>query len=88
MLRDTSARPGELLAVRIGDVKIKKAGNNKMFAEVEIGRYGKLKKSRIVPLIDSLPYFKAWLAQHPMSANPQALFLSVMSIAPSIAILN
>ena len=48
-----------------------------MFAEVEIGRYGKVKKSRIVPLIDSLPYFKAWLAQHPMSNNPQAhLFIS------------
>jgi hypothetical protein len=78
MSRDTSARPGELLAVKIGDVKIKKAGaNNKMFAEVEIGRYGKVKKSRIVPLIDSLPYFKAWLAQHPMSSNPQAhVFIS------------
>ena len=77
MSRDTSARPGELLAVRIGDVKIKKTGTNKMFAEVEIGRYGKVKKSRIVPLIDSLPYFKAWLAQHPMSNNPQAhLFIS------------
>ena len=77
MLRDTSARPGELLAVRIGDVKIKKAGNNKMFAEVESGRYGKVNKSRIVPLIDSPPYFKTWLAQHPMSSNPQAhLFIS------------
>jgi integrase/recombinase XerD len=42
MSRDTSARPGELLGVRIGDVKIKKtAGSSKMFAEIEIGRYGK-----------------------------------------------
>ena len=48
-----------------------------MFAELEIGRYGKVRKSRIVPLIDSLPYLKAWLAQHPMSNDPQAhLFIS------------
>jgi hypothetical protein len=38
MSREISARPGELLAVKIGDVKIKKAGNSKMCAEVEIGR--------------------------------------------------
>jgi len=43
-----------------------------MFAEVEVGRYGKTKKSRIVPLIRSLPYPKAWLAQHPQSGNPNA----------------
>jgi integrase len=81
MSRDTSARPGELLAVKIGDIKMKRAGNNnnnKMFAEVEIGRYGKTKKSRIVPLINSLPYVKAWIAQHPLqSGNPNAyLFVS------------
>jgi integrase/recombinase XerD len=77
-VKDTSARPGELLAVRIGDIKFKRANNdNRMFAEVEIGRYGKTKKSRIVPLIKSLPYLKAWLAQHPQSGNPNAyLFVS------------
>lgn len=78
MARDTSGRPGELLAVKIGDIKIQKAGT-KIFAEVEIGRYGKKRKGRIVPLINSLPYVKAWLAQHPMSGrwNPNAyLFIS------------
>lgn len=78
MARDTSGRPGELLAVKIEDIKIKKAGT-KIFAEVEIGRYGKKRKGRIVPLINSLPYVKAWLAQHPMSGgwNPNAyLFIS------------
>lgn len=34
MSRETSARSGELLAVKIGDVKIKKAGI-KMYAEVD-----------------------------------------------------
>jgi hypothetical protein len=66
MARDTSARPSELLAIKIEDIKIKKDANGKIFAEVEgIGRYGKTKKARTVPLIKSLPYLKSWLAQHP-----------------------
>ena len=32
-----------------------------MYAELEIGRYGKVKKIRTAPLINSLPYYKAWL---------------------------
>jgi hypothetical protein len=65
-----------LLAIKIGDVKIKKAGS-KMYAEVEIGRYGKVKKIRTAPLINSLPYYKAGIAQHPMPGNPNAyLFIS------------
>lgn len=53
---DTSCRPGELLTKRFSDVKIK-VHNGKVFGEVEIGRGGKT-KSRVVPLIRSLPYFK------------------------------
>jgi hypothetical protein len=49
------------LAIKIGDVKIKKTGS-KMYAEVEIGRYGKVKKIRVAPLINSLPYYKAGIA--------------------------
>jgi hypothetical protein len=45
------------LSFKIGDVKIKKAGS-KIYAEVEIGRYGKVKKIRTAPLINSLPYYK------------------------------
>jgi hypothetical protein len=40
--------------------------------EVEIGRYGKFKKIRTAPLINSLPYYKAGIAQHPMAGNPNA----------------
>ena len=79
MSRDTSARPGELLAVGIGDIKFKRANNNRMFAEVEVGRYGKTKKSRIVSLIKSLPYLKAWLAQHPQASNSNAYLLVTLN---------
>jgi hypothetical protein len=48
-----------------------------MYAEVEIGRYVKVKKIRTAPLINSLPYYKAGIAQHPMHGNPNAyLFIS------------
>ena len=48
-----------------------------MYAEVEIGRYVKVKKIRTAPLINSLPYYKAGIAQHPMPGNPNVyLFIS------------
>jgi hypothetical protein len=48
-----------------------------MYAKVEIGRYVKVKKIRTAPLINSLPYYKAGIAQHPMPGNPNAyLFIS------------
>lgn len=83
MSRDTSARPSEMLAIKIEDIKIKKTpDNDKIFAEVEIGRYGKTKKTRIVPLIKSLPYLKAWLAQYPQDSNPKGyLFVSLENSA-------
>lgn len=67
---DTSARPHELLALKIGDVKVKRAGDH-TYAETEVGRGGKT-KSRTVPLILSLPYFKALLQVHPEPNNPNA----------------
>lgn len=67
---DTSGRPHELLALRIEDIKIKNT-NNVTYAELEIGRAGKT-KGRIVPMINSLPYFKAMLAVHPEPGNPKS----------------
>lgn len=76
MADDTSARPHELLALRIGDVKIKNT-NGRIYGEVEIGRGGKT-KSRTVPLIISLPYFKALLLNHPEGSNPNSfIFRSI-----------
>jgi integrase len=64
MSRDTSARPSELLSVRIGDIKTKKVGTTRIIAEIEnLGRQGNTRRrSRTVPLINSLQYLKRWLA--------------------------
>lgn len=70
MSLDTSARPHEILAVRVGDIKIKIAGS-RTYAEVEVGRGGKT-KSRTVLLIASLPYYKALMQNHPEPNNPKS----------------
>jgi integrase len=75
---DTGARPGEILAIRIGDVEIKQApSTGRWYGQVEVGRGGKT-TPRTVPLIDSIPYLRVWLKQHPMGeSNPDAfLFIS------------
>jgi integrase len=79
MARDTSARPSELLAVKIGDIKMKKIGT-KIIAEVaNVGQHGsKTKKVRTVPLINSIQYLKKLLAQHPQGENPDAYLFTNM----------
>jgi integrase len=76
MARDTSARPHELLKLRIGDLHFKKEpSTGKQYAEVLVS--GKT-KTRTLPLIDSLPYIKEWLLVHPLSGNPDMpLFISL-----------
>jgi len=66
MSRDTGCRPHELLRLRIKDVIFKNAGD-KQYAEVLLnGKTG----SRHIPLIDSLPYIKDYLAhEHPQPTN-------------------
>jgi integrase len=74
MAYDTSARPSELLAVRIGDVFFRKAADGTQYAEIVVT--GKT-KSRTLPLIFSLPYLKQYLQIHPQGTNPDAwLFIS------------
>src|SRR5574341_901741 len=66
--RDTSCRPHEILKLRIKDVVFKTAGSH-MYAEVLVnGKTG----SRHIPMIDSIPYLKDWLEDHPHSGNPNA----------------
>jgi integrase len=68
MARDLSARPHEILNLRIRDIVFKTAGN-KQYAEVLVnGKTG----SRHIPLIQSLPYVKDWLSNHPSSNNPNS----------------
>jgi integrase len=76
MARDTSARPHELLKLRIGDLHFKKEpSTGKQYAEVVVS--GKT-KTRTLPLIDSLPYIKEWMLVHPLSGNPDTpLFISL-----------
>lgn len=67
--RDTSCRPHEILKLKIKDVVFKMAGNNKQYAEVPVsGKTG----SRHIPLINSIPYLKDWLDDHPQAGNPNA----------------
>lgn len=75
IVRDTSARPHELLQLKIGDVRmLKDPSTGRQYAEIHvIGKTG----ARTLPLIDSLPYLKDWLEDHPQIANPEApLFTS------------
>lgn len=72
--RDLSARPHEILDLKIKDILIKQAGN-KQYAEVLVnGKTG----TRHLPLIDSLPYVKEWLDNHPQRNNKNAYFICTM----------
>lgn len=74
MANDTSARPHELLNLKIKDIVFKRAANGIQYAEVLV--CGKT-KSRTLPLISSIPYVKIWLQEHPLGNNPEAwLFIS------------
>jgi integrase/recombinase XerD len=74
MARDLSARPHEILNLKIKDVVFKAAGN-KQYAEVLVnGKTG----SRPIPLIQSIPYVKEWLSNHPSRNNPNSpLFIGL-----------
>ena len=74
MSRDLSARPHEILNLKIKDIVFKTVGN-KQYAEVLInGKTG----SRHIPLIQSMPYVKDWLSNHPSRNNPNSpLFISL-----------
>jgi hypothetical protein len=83
MAIDMSARPHEILNLRINDIKFHVNDEGIQYAEVRItnGKTG----SRTVPLIDSLPYLKEHMSSslsssdenHPNSSNPNSwLFVS------------
>ena len=70
MAFDMSARPHEILSLRIKDIKFCVTDDNKQYVEVKIpdGKTG----SRVTVLIDAIPYLKEWLLEHPHSSNPNA----------------
>jgi integrase/recombinase XerD len=68
MARDLSARPHEILNLKIRDIVFKTV-SNKQYAEVLVnGKTG----SRHIPLIQSIPYVKDWLSNHPSRNNPNS----------------
>jgi integrase len=74
MANDTSARPHELLNLKIKDVKFKITSNGIQYAEILVS--GKT-KPRTLPLFSSIPYIKEWLLDHPTADNPESwIFIS------------
>jgi integrase len=72
MSRDSAARPHELLKLRVNDIKFKLTPDRKQYAEILVnGKTG----TRPIPLIDSIPYIKDWISQHPQAANPNSILL-------------
>jgi len=71
MARDLSCRPSEILRLKIRDVAFKSAGNSQYADVVVNGKTG----TRPLPLIDSIPYIKDWLDEHPQRGNPNAYLI-------------
>jgi integrase len=68
MARDLSARPHEILSLKIKDI-IFKTVDKYQYAEVLVnGKTG----TRHIPLIQSIPYVKDWLSNHPSRNNPKS----------------
>jgi integrase len=75
LANDMSARPHEILNLKIRDILFKVTEDSIQYAEVHItsGKTG----SRTLPLIHSLPYLKEWFEDHPTGTNPDSwLFVS------------
>jgi hypothetical protein len=69
MARDAACRPDELLKLKIKDVVLTQDAEQKWYAEIPVnGKTG----SRTVPLFHGVPYYKAWIEDHPVKNNPDA----------------
>jgi hypothetical protein len=76
MARDTSGRPHELLKLRVGDIMWQMSGTAAQYAEVTIGKSCKT-VPRTEPLINSIPFVKDWIQEHPTGNNRNSfLFIS------------
>ena len=71
IFRDTSCRPHEILGLRIKDVSFKMAGDRQYAEALVNGKTG----SRNIPLINSIPYLKDYLDDHPQRSNPNAFLV-------------
>ncbi len=76
MARDLSARPHEILNLKINTILFKATADNKQYAEVLVnGKTG----TRHIPLIQSIPYIKDWLSNHPSRNNPNSALFVVLA---------
>jgi hypothetical protein len=67
--RDLSARPHEILKLKIKDLSFKMVGSSQYVEVVVNGKTG----TRPIPLINSIPYLKDYLDnEHPQPRNPNA----------------
>ena len=67
--RDSSARPHEILKLKIKDVSFKSIGTSQYAEAVVNGKTG----TRKIPLINSIPYLKDYLSnEHPQPGNPNS----------------
>ncbi|MGB6594485.1 MAG: hypothetical protein WBE68_23540, partial [Candidatus Nitrosopolaris sp.] len=75
---DTSARPHELLRLKIKDVEFINGegdGGSGRYAKIVVnGKTGE----RSLPLIDSIPYITQWISLHPQGSNREAILLPNM----------
>ena len=70
VLFECGLRPGELLSIRIGDVKLAK--EEKKAKLYVAGKMEKRQGKRPVYVYRSLEAVKRWIAIHPLKANPEA----------------
>lgn len=69
--RDTSCRPHEILNLRLKDIAFKMAGE-RQYAEIIVnGKTGQ----RHIPIINSIPYLKDWLDDHPFRISPNSTLI-------------
>src|SRR5207248_11214238 len=74
MSRDMSARPSEILGLKIRDVVFKTNGTQQ-YAEVLVnGKTG----TRHIPLFSSIPYIKDWLDSHPQRNNKNTYLIPTL----------
>lgn len=76
MANDTSARPHELLNLRIKDIIFKISDSGMQYAEIQVS--GKT-KPRTLPIINSIVFIKEWLREHPISGNGESWLFVVKS---------
>ena len=72
--RDMSARPDEILQLRLKDIDhaIKITSDGSEYARIQVGRHSKKKMPRGVPLVNAVKHYRVWRQQHPAAGNPEA----------------